>query len=63
MTVKTEDRNVDYARERNKLIPEAEKFANKSSGAKPYNNKELEKWNAKWSLAFHTKMNELWERR
>ena len=55
----------DYIRERNKLIPEAEQFANKSYGvsAKGKSEPEREEWTARWNLAFHNKMNRLWRLR
>jgi hypothetical protein len=54
-----------YEKERNWFIPTAERFANSECGKKPPARPQeiLEAWNAKWSLAFHSKMNELWENR
>jgi hypothetical protein len=50
--------NAQYVSERNKLIPIAEKYADKVAGKKPRSNGDtLETWNNKWNLAFHTQMN------
>ncbi len=50
----------EYERQRNVLIPEAEKYANKECGV---NKGEMgeEKRTAKWNHCFHTKMNQLWK--
>jgi len=53
-----------YEEARNKLIPIAEKHADKvcrmKIGVKPHgSSKKLDDWNNKWNLTFHNKMNEL----
>jgi len=51
----------DYEEQRNLLIPEAEKYANKEAGRRPGGvQPELkEAWNSKWNRAFLGKMDEL----
>ena len=56
--------DIKYEEERNKLIPVAEKYADKvcrvQFGVVPTgSNKTVDDYNAKWSRAFHSKMNEL----
>jgi hypothetical protein len=55
--------NWVYEAARNSLIPEAKKYATKVSGARPAKNNvvKYELWCDKWNLAFHSKMNTLWE--
>jgi hypothetical protein len=52
---------TDYEEQRDLLIPEAEKFANKEAGRRPGGvQPELkEAWNHRWNRAFLTKMDEL----
>jgi len=52
---------TDYEEQRDLLIPEAEKHANKEAGRRPGGvQPELkEAWNHKWNRAFLTKMDEL----
>jgi len=68
MKHKAEDIDADYAGKRNKLIPDAEKYADKKCGPRPSyspkgGNKALDDWNSAWNLTFHTKMNQLWEQK
>ena len=64
----------NYESQRNKLIPAAEKFADKNAGRMPKSTtlrkemtlrqkKKMDKlksaWDIRWNLAFHSKMNEL----
>ena len=53
-------KDLAYIEARDKLIPEAVKFANMKCG-KAFSgaNKEKAVWAAKWSRSFHTKMNQL----
>ena len=55
------DIDKDYAAERNKLIPEAERYANKKHRVKfPGGNEAArEAWAAGWNFSFHNRMNEL----
>lgn len=45
----------EYVRARNKLIPEAERFANQKAG-RHYWGKTAPGWADKWNKAFHSKM-------
>jgi hypothetical protein len=49
--------NKRYVAERDKLIPFAERYANKKFGERPGANRD--KWVSDWNLAFHSKMDEL----
>jgi hypothetical protein len=57
-----DDRDKDYAKLRNSLIPEAEKFTNKHCGVsyEGENQKEREAWSAKWSRCFVRRMDHLY---
>jgi hypothetical protein len=57
-----DDRDKDYAKLRNSLIPEAEKFANKYCGVKCQGDTETARdlWNKKWSSTFIRRMNHLY---
>lgn len=48
----------EYESERNKLIPEAEAYADKIAGPKK-NKKNHYEWSNSWNRAFHSKMNSL----
>lgn len=51
----------DYIKKRNKLIPEAERYANEVNGKdlKEETNRDI--WIDNWNKSFHTKMEELVE--
>lgn len=55
-----------YIEARNRLIPEAERYANKLCGKKPPKktgkkaDNSRDEWNARWNRTFHSKMNQLW---
>jgi hypothetical protein len=58
----------EYVASRDKLIPEAEDYSNRTAGLRPspaggaqsYGGKtEIQKWGDLWSYVFHTRMNEL----
>jgi len=53
--------NKEYEKERDKLIPEASRYANKKAGYSRINKNEHEtkEWGFVWNRAFHNKMNEL----
>ena len=58
--------NKNYETARNKLIPEAEKYADKKAGAKPaktknrtQDDKNLDEWIAFWNFAFNAQMERL----
>ena len=52
-----------YVTERNKLIPAAEKHANKQVGETNKPGHLQEDYRAEWNFCFHQKMNQLWEGR
>lgn len=49
--------NAHYEQERNKLIPDAERFANQTIGKTPKGNRD--EWTIKWNKAFLGKMDQL----
>lgn len=49
-----------YVESRNRLIPEAEAYAHAVAGPAPLSLYARAAWGAKWSRAFHSKMNEMW---
>jgi hypothetical protein len=51
--------DADYVKARNRLIPIAEKHANKAAGKKPINTKDIAEWSAVWNQAFCSKMERL----
>lgn len=51
-------KNSEYIKNRDKLIPIAEKYANDEVGGTCVEGNR-EEWAAKWSNTFHTKMNKL----
>jgi hypothetical protein len=58
--------DLKYEAERNKLIPEAERFANKQFGVrfKGGSEPEREEWTRNWNMTFHRKVERLyWEGR
>jgi hypothetical protein len=57
--------DLDYEKERNSFIPEAERFANKQFGVKFKGKSESErkKWAQNWNITFHRKIQKLWEKR
>lgn len=51
-----------YEKNRNKLMPEAEKYANEMTGLRPKtgaNREQHIEWSDKWNRAYHRRMNEL----
>jgi len=60
-TIEYEDRDKEYAKKRNALIPVAEEYANQQFKASfpggPISARYA--YNRKWNLAFHSKMSEL----
>jgi len=59
-----------YEMKRDSLIPKAEQYADIVAGPRPratetrhQKDEELDKWNATWNKAFHSKMDELWEKK
>ena len=53
--------DIEYIRQRDSLIPIAEKIADNKYGARGSANiKEREKWYGEWNYCFHSTMNELW---
>ena len=58
-SAKVKKKESAYEVARNKLIPEAEEYANKTAGTQPKKKHDREKWGDAWNLAFHTKMNTL----
>lgn len=56
-TIKKMCEDAEYIRERNSLIPEAEKFADR---VVPWTAADsMDDWSARWNKAFHGRMNEL----
>ncbi len=55
----------EYEKERNKLIPQAEKYADEVAGKRPkpkkLNDPLTIAWNNTWNRAYHGKMDELWK--
>lgn len=58
----------EYIEARDKLIPEAEDYANRIAGLRPIphggassyaGRTEIQRWGDLWSLVFHRRMNEL----
>lgn len=52
----------EYEKARDKLLPEAEKYANEIAGARPRtgsNREEHIQWSDRWNQAYHRRMNEL----
>jgi len=62
---KYDDKDKAYAAERNKLIPEAEAYANKRCGEAFQGGSDTEriKWNSKWSRTFLRHMDKLYRER
>jgi hypothetical protein len=60
-----EDRDKEYANERNKLIPAAESYANRTAKTNfPGGNLAARMaWYRRWNTAFHGKMGKLWAER
>jgi len=52
-----------YITERDKLIPLAERRANKEFGCHAPGGHRNEEWYEKWSRCFHRTMNRLWRQR
>jgi hypothetical protein len=59
--MKIHESDQEYIEARSALIPIAVQHANQVAGIKPTMGKDLDRWNETWNLAYHTKMNELWE--
>ncbi|MCP4585372.1 hypothetical protein [Pseudoalteromonas sp.] len=53
--------DLEYVKDRNKLIPIAEDYANEIAGPEFNGEGESMEWVNKWNQAFHTKMDYLWE--
>ena len=60
---KYDDKDKAYAAERNKLIPEAERYANKRCGKNPPKGTTAvrETWGTKWNKIFFKRMERLYD--
>ena len=61
VTVPVTKADEKYIAARNRLIPKAEKYANKINGAEAPEDKGIEAWKNAWSYTFLAKMDELWK--
>jgi len=51
--------DTKYVTLRERLIPEAEAYADQVAGTRGNTKREVEEWAAKWNKAFHTMMDKL----